>query len=71
MLVSVGSASAGGGSPQQAAAAGDGVFVFKKSGTQRVVAAASGQLPVLICPGFGNNTGDYVSPFGAILLFAL
>jgi len=41
----------------------DDVLPFTPLGAPRV-SAASDQPPIVILPGFGNNTADYVAPFG-------
>jgi len=41
-----------------------GVLGFQSLGAERVEAAGKEQPPVVILPGFGNNTEDYTAPFG-------
>eukprot|EP00955_Chlamydomonas_euryale_P030961 325803-Chlamydomonas_euryale.AAC.1 len=39
-------------------------FQQPAGGWQRVL-APDGSPPIVVCPGFGNNTEDYTAPFGA------
>ena len=49
--------------PEQSWPAGDRLSFTRPPGVNRQL-APPGACPVVVCPGFGNNSTDYLAPFG-------